>query len=99
MKTFAEFKEAIKDEALAKEMKAYTEEQNPQDKNAEIEAVVAFAESKGFAITVEDLSQERACNRELSDDEIENVAGGNWCWRDQSCILAYNLGFCDLVFY
>ena len=84
MKTFADFKEAMKDESFRKEMAAFMQEKKPQDKAAELEAIAAFAADKGFAVTVEELGQEMAGSRELSDDEIESVAGG-WCWFDQAC--------------
>ena len=84
MKTFEEFKEAMKDESFRKEMAAFMQEKKPADKEAELELVVAFASDKGFAVTVEELGQEMAGSRELSDDEIESVAGG-WCWLDQAC--------------
>ena len=84
MKTFAEFKEAMKDESFRKEMAAFVGEKKPADKAAETELIVAFAADKGFAVTVEELGQEMAGSRELSDDEIESVAGG-WCWFDQAC--------------
>lgn len=84
MKTFAEFKEAMKDEAFRKEMAAFVIEKKPEDKAAELEAIVAFAANKGFAVTVEELGQEIAGSRELSDDEIESVAGG-WCWFSSAC--------------
>lgn len=90
MKTFEEFKEAMKDEAFRKEMVTFMEEKKPADKAAEIEAIVAFAANKGFAVTVEELGQEMAGSRELSDDEIENVIGGeidwDWCMLDDCCI-------------
>ena len=84
MKTFADFKEAMKDESFRKEMAAFMQEKKPQDKAAELEAIAAFAADKGFAVAVEDLGREIAGSRELSDDEIESVAGG-WCWFDQAC--------------
>ena len=84
MKTFAEFKETMKDEAFRKEMAAFMEEKKPQDKKAEFEAIVAFAADKGFEVTVEELGQEIAGRKELSDEEIENAAGG-WCWLVNAC--------------
>ncbi len=44
------------------------------------EAVIALAREKGFALTAEDLKQERAPSGELSDDELEAVAGGKACF-------------------
>lgn len=92
MKTFEEFKEAMKDETFRKEMAAFMQEKKPQDKAAELEAIAAFAADKGFAVTVEELGQEMAGSRELSDDEIESVTGGDydWCWWDYYCYFVAN---------
>ena len=40
------------------------------------EALIALAAEKGFQLTAEDLKQPEAASGELSDDELENVAGG-----------------------
>ncbi len=42
--------------------------------NAEGADVVAIAKAAGFSITSEDLQEHR---QDLSDDELESVAGGN----------------------
>lgn len=84
MKSFAEFKETMKEEAFREEMASFMKEKKPQDKAAEIELIVAFAAEKGYAVTVEELGQEMAGNRELSEDEMESVAGG-WCWFVNAC--------------
>ena len=99
MKTFEEFKEAMKDEAFRKEMVTFMEEKKPADKAAEIELIVAFAADKGFAVTVEELGQEMAGNRELSDDEIESVAGGSWDWclLNEYCLELIGWGYCPGV--
>ena len=99
MKTFAEFKEAMKDEAFRKEMSAFMQEKKPQDKAAETELIVAFATDKGFAVTVEELGQEMAGNRELSDDEIESVTGGDWCWWNESCLKINEMEPCSGLMY
>ena len=42
--------------------------------------VIAIAKAAGFSITTEDLNTHR---QNLSDDELEGVAGGggdSWCW-------------------
>ena len=93
MKTFAEFKEAMKDESFRKEMATFMQEKKPQDKAAELEAIVAFAADKGFAVTVEELGREIAGSRELSDDEIESVAGG-WCWLSNVCDYVFGYSYC-----
>ena len=95
MKTFEEFKEAMKDETFRKEMAVFVKEKNPADKAVQFEAIAAFAADKGFAVTVEELGQETAGNRELSDDEVESVAGGGkeWCWWTYYCIFAAEADF------
>lgn len=40
------------------------------------EEVIAYAKDKGFTLTDEDLEQSK---EELSDDELDAVAGGNIC--------------------
>ncbi len=47
------------------------------------EAVIALAKEKGFDLTAEDLKQEPAPLSEISDDELEAVAGGKAC----ACVL------------
>lgn len=95
MKTFEEFKEAMKDETFRKEMETFIKEKRSENKAAQLEAIAAFAADKGFAVTVEELGQEMAGNRELSDDEVESVAGGgkSWCWWNQYCIFAAEADF------
>ena len=61
--------------------------------------VVAIAKAAGFAITTEDLSRRiellKTEKVELSDDELEGVAGGGGagCWTE---IRKSFLGLCDL---
>lgn len=97
MKTFSEFKEAMKDEALKKELDAYIEKKKPEDREAQVLALVAFAAEKGYAVTAEELGADAAKNRELSDEEIENAAGGVWCFSDYSCYTAWYHDGCDLI--
>ena len=74
-----------------------SEEKKPADKAAEIELIVAFAADKGFAVTVEELGQEMAGSRELSDDEIESVVGGEWCMFSDYCVAAIRWGVCTVM--
>ncbi len=53
---------------------------------ADAETVVAIAKAAGFAITTEDLNSAR---QNLSDDELEGVAGGNGrYWMSLPCTTA-----------
>ena len=42
---------------------------------ADVDAVVAIAKAAGFVISADDLKRAQA---EISDEELENVAGGNF---------------------
>ena len=59
---------------------------------AEDADVIAIAKAAGFSITTEDLKEHR---QDLSDDELEGVAGGGGagCWTE---IRKSFLGLCDL---
>ena len=60
------FLEAVKDDAgLQEQLKAA----------ADADAVVAIAKEAGFVISADDLKQAQA---EVSDKELEGVAGGAW---------------------
>lgn len=41
------------------------------------QGIIDFAASKGFSITMDDLADKSAKPSELSDDELDAVAGGN----------------------
>lgn len=85
MKTFEEFKEAVREESMHSELAAYLKARKPEDKAAEVTAICAFAAEKGFAVTPEELGIDAAGSRELSDDEVENAAGGKFCWDNFTC--------------
>ena len=67
MKKFLE--EASKDQSFIEKM----------NKAEPPEAVIALAAEKGFALTAEDLKPE-APTGELSEDELDAVAGGKKCY-------------------
>ena len=67
MKKFLE--EASKDQSFIEKM----------NKAETPEAVIALAAEKGFALTAEDLKPE-APTGELSEDELDAVAGGKKCY-------------------
>ena len=51
--------------------------------------VLAIAKAAGFSISTEDLNTHR---QNLSDDELEGVAGGKLCWySDMPCFKKPNL--------
>ena len=49
---------------------------------ADADAVAAIAKEAGFSISADDLTNAQS---ELSDEELEGVAGG-FCWNDRSFI-------------
>ena len=49
-------------------------------KTETLEAIISLAAEKGFALTPEDLKNEPPAVAELSDDELEAVAGGKKCY-------------------
>lgn len=96
MKSFAEFREAMKDEAMRKELVAYLAEKKPETKADEVQFIVEYAAVKGYSVTAEELGIERAKVRELTDDEVDNAAGGTWCWENANCILVDRNRFWDI---
>ena len=50
----------------------------------DVDAIVAIAKQTGFDITAEELKRATSSPMELSDDDLENVAGG--CAQD-SCMI------------
>lgn len=97
MKTFAEFKEAMKDEAMRKELAAFCESKKVESSEEKILAAVEFAAEKGFEITAEDLGVDAVSGKELSDEEVENAAGGVWCVADYSCYAIYSHDKCSRI--
>ncbi len=63
-------KDAIEDKALLEAIKAI---------GNDVEKIVALANSKGYKFTVEDLSSQAQKSGELSEEELEDVAGGFVC--------------------
>ena len=68
MKKFLE--EASKDSEFSEKLK----------KTETPEEIIALAAEKGFALTPEDLKNEPPAVAELSDDELDAVAGGKKCY-------------------
>lgn len=67
------FLEAVK-------VNAALQEQLKSVKNAE--EVVEIAKNAGFLINVYELTNQAFSNNELSDEELESVAGGTMCTAD-----------------
>ena len=45
---------------------------------ADVDSVLAIAKEAGFAITAEDIQSMQSAPVELSDEELEDAAGGRW---------------------
>ena len=43
------------------------------------EAAIEIAKDSGFSITAEDIQSMQSATVELSDEELEGAAGGQWC--------------------
>ena len=83
VKKFLEF--VSHNEAAKKELEAGRINLNG-DENARREAFIKFADKYGFSLTAEELKPEEG---ELSEDELEAVAGGKECDCDS---VAKNMG-------
>ena len=72
--------------AFLEKVKADTSLQEKMKAASDADAVVAIAKAAGFSITTEDLNSDR---QNLTDDELEGVAGGGTaatgCTRLFSC--------------
>lgn len=71
--TAYEFKEAMKTNAMKQEFAALLNERNVETAEALIQAMADFAIAKGC-----DISSEKKKMGALTDDELENAAGGMW---------------------
>lgn len=96
-RNFAEFREALKSDDLRKELAMFLANQNAETEEERILATVKFAADKGFAVTPEELSVETAEMRELTDEEVDNMAGGSWCWNDYSCFAVLHYDNCGAI--
>ena len=67
--------------AFLEKVKANTSLQEKLKAAADSDAVLAIAKDAGFIISAEDLKNAQVT--ELSDEELEGAAGGDWCcpWR------------------
>ena len=62
--------------AFLEKVKSDAELQEKLKASADANAVVAIAKEAGFSITAEDIQSMQSATVELSDDELEQVAGG-----------------------
>ena len=62
--------------AFLEKVKSNTELQDKLKAAASLEAAVEIAKEAGFAITAEDIRSMQSATVELSDEELEGVAGG-----------------------
>ncbi|MDR2560747.1 MAG: Nif11-like leader peptide family natural product precursor [Holophagales bacterium] len=78
MEKVKEFYKALSsDEAMKERAKAMLDKGKPADEAEAAGAVIAFAKSEGYDFTAEELKAFASAGaRELSDEELENVAGG-----------------------
>ena len=78
MEIIKKFYEALStDEAMRERAKTLSEKPTSDEAEA-MERIIAFAKTEGYSFTVEDLRAFFTSSRakELSDEELENVAGG-----------------------
>lgn len=108
MNKFVEFYNYVAGDAKAKsDMEALMAKGASMDKDAYFDAMIAFAKDKGFDFTKEEVIkyfEDNFSNGELSDDDLEAVAGGkmsNQDWGDfwtgfkaGFVSMATSLGFC-----
>ena len=77
--------------AFLEKVKADTSLQEKMKAASDADAVVAIAKSAGFSITTEDLNSDR---QNLTDDELEGVAGGGTAETGCSSLLSCGCKVC-----
>lgn len=50
----------------------------------DLDSAVRWAGEKGYAVAREEIRELRDCDQELSDDELDKVAGGDTAWSPGS---------------
>ena len=90
------FEEALRDDP--EKQKAFEEalEKIAEEKSveSESEAFVKAAKELGFDLTIEEIERSFAEKQEMGDDELDEVAGGKWCWKNNTCMFVYNTVEC-----
>ena len=94
MKTFEEFIVDIKNEELQQALKAFIAAAKPENEEEKMLALADFAVQKGYEVTPEQLSVERARQKKLDDSELEAVSGGEWCGEEYSCFWMWHHDHC-----
>ena len=74
--------------AFLEKVKSDTSLQEKLKDASDVDAALAIAKEAGFAITAEDIQSMQSATMELTDDELEGVAGGT---GDRICG-AYSFG-------
>ena len=76
MKDLKMFLEDVKQDDMAREFGDFLTGRKPETEDDILKGMAEFATGKGYAVTLEELKAETGKSRMLSDDELENVAGG-----------------------
>jgi predicted ribosomally synthesized peptide with nif11-like leader len=86
MEKVKEFYKALSSDAAMKERaKALLDKGRPADEAEAAAALIAFAKSEGYDFTADELKAYASAGaKELSDEELENVAGGG-CGDTKEC--------------
>tara|TARA_B000000565_G_scaffold240573_1_gene204821 strand:+ start:1211 stop:1474 length:264 start_codon:yes stop_codon:yes gene_type:complete len=80
--------------AFLEKVKGETTLQEKLKAASDADAVVAIAKEAGFSISADDLKMAQS---ELSDEELEGVAGGgnsNYCTGNTACVLDHQVHMC-----
>ncbi len=62
--------------AFMEKVKADTSLQEKLKGAADVDAVIAIAKSAGFVVSADEIKTAQSATQELSDEELEGVAGG-----------------------
>ena len=62
--------------AFLEKVKADTSLQEKLKAAADVDAVIAIAKSAGFVVSADEIKTAQSATQELSDEELEGVAGG-----------------------
>ena len=78
--------------AFLEKVKSDTELQGKLKAAASSEAALGIAKEAGFSITAEDIQSMQSSTVELSDEELEDAAGGRQaqCRMDRGTVWSYN---------
>ena len=78
--------------AFLEKVKSDTELQEKLNGAADADAVAEIAKEAGFAITAEDIQSMQSQSGEVSDEELEDAAGGRQaqCRMDRGTVWSYN---------